>query len=91
VYPGIIPNKGEKVPGIVYGNVPAEAWPQLDNFEGEMYVRRMVSVELNNGLLVRAFAYILKPQYTHLLTDALWDYRLFLKNKKKFEKKIGQL
>jgi gamma-glutamylcyclotransferase (GGCT)/AIG2-like uncharacterized protein YtfP len=85
-YPGIVPNKGEKVQGIVYGNVSAAAWTQLDDFEGEMYVRSMVPVELDNGLMVKAFTYILKPQYAHLLTDAGWDYSLFLKNKKNLRK-----
>ena len=42
VYPGVVGEQGGLVPGLVYFDVPAEAWARLDAFEGEMYCRRTV-------------------------------------------------
>ena len=46
VYPGILPERDGVVEGIVYRDLPDTAWARLDAFEGEMYQRQIVSVNL---------------------------------------------
>ncbi|WP_255580638.1 gamma-glutamylcyclotransferase family protein [Desulfopila sp. IMCC35006] len=85
-YPGIIPQQGAMVPGVLYFDISAEALERLDIFEGEMYQRQEVEVINDTHDSVTAMTYIIKPQYRGLLTDKEWSFSEFLAvGKEKFE------
>ena len=77
-YPGMVALAGHEVAGVLYRDLPASAWPRLDEFEGGMYERRAVSVELGNGELVEAWTYLFRPAFHHLLLPGDWDFQRFL-------------
>jgi gamma-glutamylcyclotransferase (GGCT)/AIG2-like uncharacterized protein YtfP len=77
-YPGMVPATGLAVSGILYRNLPTSAWPRLDEFEGGMYERRQVSVQLGNGEKVEAWTYLFRPDLAHLLLPGEWDFQRFL-------------
>jgi hypothetical protein len=47
-YPAIVPHQENTVEGVVYRNVPDWAFDRLDRFEGEMYERQSVNIDLNH-------------------------------------------
>ena len=58
-YPGIIPEENECTKGEVF-EVDDKTISRLDRLEGEgyLYTRRLVKVEMGNGLVEEAYAYI---------------------------------
>ena len=81
-YPAIMPDKEATVDGLIYRNVPSSAWDRLDRFEGEMYGRHHVVVELNNRNTSRAETYVIHPMYLDRLDRSDWDFDDFIKNGK---------
>jgi len=82
-YPGICPDVEHIVQGVVYFNVNQSALARLDSFEGEYYQRNEITVLCSPQGEIVATAYIIKPQYNHLLTGKLWSYDEFLRHGKK--------
>ncbi len=78
VYPALTPDAHSCVEGIVYFNLPPDAWHRLDLFEGDMYFREAVEVTLENGEKASAQTYVAKPNYRVHLEDAAWDHEAFL-------------
>jgi len=86
-YPALVAAEGGCVDGVVYHNVPASAWDRLDRFEGELYERRRVQIELDDGTSLNAAAYVVKPEYLDRLEPSEWDYAEFLRSgKARFQK-----
>lgn len=84
-YPGIIPQPGALVTGVLYFNLPLPAICRLDLFEGEFYARQKVLVATKKSHSTEAMTYIVKPQYRDILTNQEWSYEHFLTSgKKKF-------
>lgn len=81
-YPALSPDAGGCVEGVLYRGVPEPAWARLDRFEGEMYVRRPVRIELHGGTAVDAETYIVKPALKDLLEATEWDFSEFLRSGK---------
>ena len=81
-YPGLVPADGKSVKGVVYRDVPSSAWDRLDRFEGEMYIRQSVQVSLKHGGIVRADAYVVRPEFRDRLEDSDWAFDEFLRNGK---------
>ena len=79
-YPAIVARPDAMVPGTVYVDLPAAAWPRLDRFEGEMYDRQSVLVQDAVGTSLAVQAYVIRPQYAHLLLPAEWSYAEFLRS-----------
>lgn len=85
-YPGLVPRSGASVEGIVYRAVPASAWARLDRFEGDLYVRTGVDVELADKTIRRVQAYIVRPGRTGCLEERAWKLEEFLRHgKARFE------
>ena len=82
-YPGIIPERGRVVEGIVYRDVPDNAWAFLDAFEGEMYQRRIVGVNLADKTFIEAYTYVVRPDFESRLDSSEWDFEKFLQSDKK--------
>ena len=51
---------------------------RLDRFEGEMYQRRPVTVQLAGGGLAQVDCYVIRSAFLHRLTRTEWDYTAFL-------------
>jgi gamma-glutamylcyclotransferase (GGCT)/AIG2-like uncharacterized protein YtfP len=81
-YPALVPHEEGRVEGVVYRNVPDSAWERLDRFEGEMYVRQLVQIELNDGSTAQAATYVVQPEFLDLLDPTDWDFGEFLRNGK---------
>ena len=81
-YPAIVPLDGDRVPGVLYLDLSAAAWERLDRFEGEMYLRRPVQIEVDQGGLQPAETYVLHPDFGDRLTADPWDFDRFLKTGK---------
>lgn len=81
-YPGMIPFPASSVTGILYSDISEAGLNALDEFEGEMYQRVEVDVELPGGECARACAYVVRPEYQQILTTDDWDFDEFLENGK---------
>jgi len=85
-YPGLVAGGKENVAGVLYYDVPVESWKRLDSFEGEMYSRLEVTVELEDGSTREAYTYIVKKEYENRLECRSWSLERFLeKGKDAFE------
>lgn len=76
-YPGVVPESGAQVPGVLYWDIPAVAWPRLDRFEGAMYRRLSVEVAVSGGGTEAAEVYVLRGAYRARLAAADWDFAAF--------------
>lgn len=86
-YPAIMPDREAVVEGVVYRNVPNAGWDRLDKFEGEMYKRQSVKIELNDGKLIQAETYVIHPRFMNRLDQTDWDFDDFVAtNKALFQK-----
>lgn len=83
-YPALVPDERGRVDGLVYRDVPNLAWDRLDRFEGEMYARRIVQIELTDGNSLLAAAYIVQPDFLDQLDSSDWDFADFLRNGKAY-------
>lgn len=77
-YPGMVPSSGASVEGVLYLDLPTSAWPRLDAFEGEEYVREAVEVTLADGRRLAAWTYVFKPEFAARLGAGEWDFERFL-------------
>jgi len=77
-YPGLVPRPGASVEGVVYRAVPADAWVRLDRFEGDMYLRASVAVELADATIRRVQTYLIRPELSGCLEDRAWLLEEFL-------------
>jgi hypothetical protein len=82
IYPAIVPDKGDSVEGVVYKNIPRIAWSRLDRFEGKLYKRKAVMINLDNGSCLKSETYVLRPEFLSILEHTEWNFNDFLKNEK---------
>ena len=81
-FPALLPDPDSTVEGIIYRNISVAAWGRLDRYENMMYQRNTVQVELDNGVVISAEAYLTRPEYSHLLDESAWDFQYFLRKTK---------
>ncbi len=81
-YPALVPHEDGRVEGVVYRNVPDAVWERLDRFEGEMYARQLVQIELKDGSTVQAATYVVQLEFLDHLDQSDWDFADFLRNGK---------
>ena len=86
-YPAIFRNEKGEVDGIVYLDVPDGTWQRLDRFEGEMYARQTVQIQLPNGIMLSADTYVIQPVFLDVIEEVDWDFESFLRHgKESFQK-----
>jgi cation transport regulator ChaC len=73
VYPGLVPAAGERTEGVLWQELDRAALARIDRFEGELYVRPLLRVELESGAECEAFVYVLRPEQHALASDAPWS------------------
>jgi gamma-glutamylcyclotransferase (GGCT)/AIG2-like uncharacterized protein YtfP len=81
-YPGLAPDSTGRVQGVLYRRVPASAWARLDRFEGPMYVRQTVCIELADGASLSADTYLVRTRFLSRLAGDDWSYAEFLRRDK---------
>ena len=81
-YPALLPDAAGFVPGVIYRDIPESAWTLLDRFEGEMYARVQVQVELADGTTAAAETYVINGSFSGCLEEVEWDFTAFLGNGK---------
>lgn len=84
-YPAVLAAPGATVDGAVLLDVRDGEWPLLDAYEGELYVRREVTVTLDTQLSCEAHCYVLAPGSAHLFDPAPWSLETFV------ERDLGEL
>jgi gamma-glutamylcyclotransferase (GGCT)/AIG2-like uncharacterized protein YtfP len=82
-YPALAPDEEGRVEGVIYRDLPSSAWRRLDRFEGEMYLRQLVQVEVIDGATLLAETYIVRPKFLCYLEASEWSFAKFLRNGKK--------
>lgn len=82
LYPGVIASVSGSVEGKVYHRVSLKHWERLDRFEGEMYDRKPVTVQYEDGTQALAYCYLIRAEYLHRLSTAEWNYAVFLREGK---------
>jgi hypothetical protein len=71
-FPGLIEAPGVETPGLLYRNVSPEAMVRLDAYEDDFYVRIPVRVEIEDGSLVPAEAYLISPAHRTFVLPEVW-------------------
>ena len=79
-YPGIIRSAGDETRGIVYDDVSHHDLKVLDLFEGDLYRRRSLGVDLEGGDLRNAWCYVIRDSKKSLLSGETWRLEDFLDN-----------
>jgi gamma-glutamylcyclotransferase (GGCT)/AIG2-like uncharacterized protein YtfP len=77
VYPGIIATPGALTEGAVYCDVDAVSLARLDTFEGALYDRVGLNVDVETGRRaagpMRAEVYVIRPSQRQRLSAEAWD------------------
>ena len=74
VYPGMIRTDDSCVAqGLVYLEVETTALAQLDQFEDDFYARELVTIACSDGHERKAYAYIIRDEERHVLTNQRWS------------------
>ena len=81
-YPAMVPNACYSVEGVVYQDIPQVIWSQLDRFEGKMYERKSVCIELLRGQNISAETYVMRANFTDCLDEIDWNFSAFLRDGK---------
>jgi gamma-glutamylcyclotransferase (GGCT)/AIG2-like uncharacterized protein YtfP len=76
-YPGIIPVTDASTEGIIYFDVDKLSLARLDAFEGDMYQRTPVRVEMEKDEILNAETYVIKPEYRGYLSSKEWNVKEF--------------
>ena len=77
-FPGIVSADNNKVEGILYENVADKFMKVLDLFEGDLYKRQMLQVEQADGMISKAWCYVIRDKNKGLLTSDTWRLADFL-------------
>jgi gamma-glutamylcyclotransferase (GGCT)/AIG2-like uncharacterized protein YtfP len=78
-YPGIIYKTGAATDGVVHRDVDDLSLNLLDDFEGELYKRISVPVEVDQSGALIAETYVVSPEHLHRLSSVPWDVDKFKK------------
>lgn len=76
-YPGIVPEKGARVCGVLYQGLSRAQLAKLDAYEGGQYRRVRVRVNTGQAQRLRAWTYELQPRFYHRLTGRAWSLEQF--------------
>ena len=79
-YPGIIPTTEAVTEGIIYFDVDALSLERLNAFEGDLYQRTPIQAETEEGKVLNAETYVVKPEYRDYLSLQKWDVKEFVQN-----------
>jgi gamma-glutamylcyclotransferase (GGCT)/AIG2-like uncharacterized protein YtfP len=78
-YPGIVYKMGATTDGVVHCDVDDRSVKLLDDFEGELYKRISVWVEVDRNGTMSAATYVFAHEHLQLLSSEAWDFEEFKK------------
>ena len=76
-YPAITPSDHEGTEGVVFRGLDDETLRRLDVFEGDLYERRQLPVQVEGEGSIDAWVYVLAPEHAGRLSDQPWDLEDF--------------
>ena len=79
-FPGIAPQEGESVRGLLHRDLDEAAFAALDDFESSLYERLPVTVHTETGP-VEAQTYVLAPHNVGMLSKHEWNEHAFRADK----------
>lgn len=76
-YPVAVPSAGDCIWGRVYCGVATQDLQRLDKFEGQLYLRKWLTVHLDaeplkTARVIRAAVYVLNPRYSQVVCERPW-------------------
>jgi gamma-glutamylcyclotransferase (GGCT)/AIG2-like uncharacterized protein YtfP len=77
-YPGITYSAGSLTEGILYGNIGDAELNTLDLFEGELYDRQLLEVQVPDRTVEKAWVYVIARQHLGVLSQERWKLADFL-------------
>jgi len=77
-YPGMTPAPGQATAGRLYYEVDPGSLALLDRFEDKVYVRQLIPVKTGKGESLEAYAYIIPPPYSGILSSEPWHRDRFM-------------
>lgn len=77
VFPGVVPDPGALVDGALVDEPAPAARARLDAYEGPLYNRDTVRVQLADGRLVVAETYLIAAPHRHLVGPGEWSLAAF--------------
>lgn len=81
VYPGVLPEPGTATRGVVYDQLDTDTVARLDAFEGALYDRLRLHVEVDDtpatGSQITAAVYVIRPTARARLSPDRWDFLEF--------------
>ena len=78
-YPGVIDAPDHETSGVLYRGLSDEDLAVLDLFEGELYERRLLEVNSEDGKSYHAWVYVICPKNRAYLTRETWHLKTFMK------------
>jgi gamma-glutamylcyclotransferase (GGCT)/AIG2-like uncharacterized protein YtfP len=82
-YPGIIAETGATVEGLLLRGIDSRSLQQLDRYEGALYRRRQVGVEVTSGFdqgqTRKAWVYVVPVRNSARLSANPWDLETYSK------------
>ena len=79
-YPGIVQYAGAKVQGCLYRGLGRRQFKRLDEYEGVMYRRKLVTVRCEDGRSVKAWCYVIRDVHAGKLAQQEWSLDDFLQH-----------
>jgi gamma-glutamylcyclotransferase (GGCT)/AIG2-like uncharacterized protein YtfP len=81
VYPGLLPEPVAVTRGVLYDEMDADTLARLDAFEGALYDRLSLSVDVDDTpgarTPVTAEVYVIRPTARRHLSPDRWDFAVF--------------
>jgi gamma-glutamylcyclotransferase (GGCT)/AIG2-like uncharacterized protein YtfP len=74
-YPGILLQEGAHTDGWILSGIQTSEWDRLDQYEDDLYERRLVSLDLTDGGRITAHTYIIPDRNRHALSNQPWQKR----------------
>jgi gamma-glutamylcyclotransferase (GGCT)/AIG2-like uncharacterized protein YtfP len=72
-YPGIVPQPGAETAGLILAGIQSREWERLDQYEDDLYERRIVTLHPEDGGTITAFAYVIPDRNRHALSNQPWQ------------------
>lgn len=79
-FPGLVAGPGSRVHGVVYRDIDRATLARLDDFEGDLYVRRLLEVTVD-GAPLTAFTYLVAARFQARFAGD-WDREWFARHHK---------
>ncbi len=74
-YPGILEENGAVTDGQILYGIQSREWERLDQYEDDLYERRIIRLTLEDETSITAYAYIIPDRNRDALSKQPWQKR----------------